>query len=69
MSDNTSGNMRAPVGKPMNDEGEGAEDEAQEVDERISDDPVVEEEDEDDEDSGDDVSYDPAVQAPAEAER
>lgn len=53
--------VRAPVGKPMNDEGEEIESEdAEEIDERISDDPVVEE-------NG--ATYDPAAQAPPEAER
>ena len=66
--------MRAPVGKPMNDEpetGEGdvtqrdaeeiKESEVEEIDEQVSDDPVVEEESE--------TSYDPATQAPKEAQR
>ena len=59
-----SDSLRAPVGKPMNDESETGEDkteaEVEETDERISDDPVVEE-------NG--ATYDPAAQAPTVAER
>lgn len=58
-----SDDMRAPVGKPTKGEGDKTEDEAQELDEQISDDPVVKEEGEDD------LSYNPAVQAPTEAEQ
>ena len=64
-----SDDMRAPVGKPMNDEGEVTpsdteeidDEKVEEIDEQISDDPVVEEKDE--------TSYDPATQAPKEAQR
>ena len=68
-----SDDLRAPVGKPMNGEGEVTQrdatldteevedEEAEEIDEQISDDPVVEEENE--------TSYDPATQAPKKAQR
>lgn len=55
--------LQMPLGQPMNDEGEGTQRDAEEtekIDEQISDDPVVEE---------DGATYDPAAQAPPEAER
>ncbi len=61
-----SDDLRSPTGKPTDDERETGEvtekddQEAEEIDEQISDDPVVEE-------NG--ATYDPATQAPPEAER
>ncbi len=58
--------LRMPVGNPMNDEGdvgkdtEESNDEAQKIDQQISDDPMVEE---------DGTSYDPATQAPKKAQQ